>query len=454
MRALAARLRPVGLLASALLVSVLAGTVVAGPEQQGLTLVAEFADSGSVIPGNDVIVDGVRAGGIERIELVGGKARITFGVEAEFTPVHNDATATIRAVSLLGERFLELDRGTPSAPAVKDGAVISSSRTDRAVDLQEVLDAVDDPTGTALAALAVALGEGMAGRGEDAAAAIDALEPALTRTTELLEVLGGQNQLLTALVDRVQPVASALGAERGERMDKLVSATDELLGATAAERPELEGALRRLPGALATARSALAELATLAGQTTPVLASLRPLTGDLRQIANELGAFADATGPALASLDPVLDKGRALVDATRPVVAELAAAGGDIRKVASSNRTLVEALPENLSNLLDFVRNVALATSGRDGINHYLRIFSVTAPQALGLPAAPASAVAPVPLAFDPGVVIAPSPAPAPAILPPAPKLGPLLPGSDPGSATGLTAAQERSLLSYLIGAR
>jgi phospholipid/cholesterol/gamma-HCH transport system substrate-binding protein len=449
------RLRPVGLLASALLVSVLAGGVGAGPEQQSLTLVAEFADAGALIPGNDVVVDGVKAGSIKRLQLVGGKARVTFGVAAVFTPVHNDATVAIRSVSLLGERFLELDRGTPSAPAVESGAVIPSSRADRAVELQEVLDAVDDPTGTALAALAVALGEGMAGRGQDAAAAMEALEPALTRTTELLEVLGGQNQLLTALVDRVQPVASALGAERGQRMDKLVAATDELLGATAAERPELEGALRRLPAALATARSALAELATLAGQTTPVLASLRPLTGDLRQVANELGAFADATGPALASLDPVLDKGRELVEASRPVVAELSAVAGDMRTVARSQRTLTEALPENLSNLLDFVRNVALATAGRDGINHYLRIFSIAGPQAIGLPASrPAAASGPAPLAFDPGAVTAPATPPVPASPGLLPKLGPPAPGTDPGSATGLTAQQERSLLTYLMGAR
>ncbi|MGH9037680.1 MAG: MlaD family protein, partial [Acidimicrobiia bacterium] len=202
--------------------SVLAGGVGAQPERSGLEITAEFADAGAIIPGNDVVVDGVKAGAVQRLRLVDGKARVTFSVDGAFTPVHTDATAAIRSVSLLGERYLDLARGTPSAPVLSDGAVLPVTQTQRAVELQEILDVIDQPTGTALAALIVALGEGMAARGEDAAAAIDAMEPALTEAARLLDILGGQNQLLAALVDRAEPVASALGAERGARLDRLV----------------------------------------------------------------------------------------------------------------------------------------------------------------------------------------------------------------------------------------
>ncbi|MGH8972870.1 MAG: MlaD family protein, partial [Acidimicrobiia bacterium] len=247
------RTRPVSLLTSALLVSVLAGGAAGESEQSGLEITAEFADAGAIIPGNDVVVDGVRAGSVRKLRLVDGHgaggvptrvARVTFSVDAAFTPVHTDATAAVRSISLLGERYLDLTRGTPSAPVLADGALLPVSQTERAVDLQEILDVIDQPTGTALAALIVAFGEGMAARGEDAAAAIDAMEPALTETARLLEILGGQNQLLAALIDRSEPVAGALAAERGARLDRLVAATDDLLAATAADRPALEGALQ------------------------------------------------------------------------------------------------------------------------------------------------------------------------------------------------------------------
>jgi phospholipid/cholesterol/gamma-HCH transport system substrate-binding protein len=201
----------------------------------------------------------------------------------------------------------------------------------------------------------------------------------------------------------------------------------------------------------------LVELSNLAGQTTPVLASLRPVTGDLRQIAIELSDFADAVGPALASADPVLQRARELVAAASPVTAELRAAAGDVQTAARSTRTVVEALPEDVSNLLDFVRDAALAVGGRDSLSHYLRIFILATPAAVGVVPVSAPAVAAGPPVPAPSL----SPLAPPAVAgPPAPALSDLtgqidqlLSGGDRGSATGLTFTQEKSLLSYLLGA-
>ncbi|HEV3363346.1 MAG TPA: MlaD family protein [Acidimicrobiia bacterium] len=449
----------VALVSSALLMAVAAGGVTAAEDHPAVTIHADFTDAGAIIPGNDVMVDGVKAGEVEKLNLVDGRARVTIAVASAFTPLHTDARVTIKAVSLLGERYVHVDRGSPSAPVLEAGAVIPATQTGRTIELQEFLDVVNEPAGAALAALIVALGEGLSGRGEDAAAALDALQPALTETTELLGILDSHNQLLTALIDRAEPVAQALAADRGDRLDKVVAATDQLLGATAAGKPELDAALRRLPTALATARSALGELTALAGQTTPVLASLRPLSGDLRQIATELQSFADAAGPALVSSEPVLQRLRELITAAAPVTAELRAAGPDVRAAAAGTRTVVEALPEDLSNLLDWVRNTALATAGHDGISHYLRIFSLANSKGLGPghpPEANGSAsAAPLATPLAPSLptsgLLGVPPVPSLIDVPAAP-VAPVVPGVDPGSATGLTVLQEQSLLRYLLG--
>jgi phospholipid/cholesterol/gamma-HCH transport system substrate-binding protein len=418
-----------------------AGTAVAGDGKPStIEVVAEFDDAGAILQGNDVRVDGIHAGIVRKVELVNNKAHLTLKLDGDFAPIHEDATVAIRPISLLGERFVDLDRGTDVAPVLPDGGLIPASQTRRSVDLDEVLSAVDQPTGEALSALLVGLGGGMAGRGEDAAKAIEALAPALTDTAGLLALLSDQNTLLAELIDRAQPALSALGADRGARLDKLVASTKGLLDTTAGAAPQLGATLKRLPTALATARSALMELAALAGETTPVLASLRPLTNDLVGFAADLSEFASVAGPALASLDPVLAKGRELIEAARPVIADLEAAGGDARAVAKAGRSISDALPADLSNLFDFVRNFALATSGSDGISHYLRFLPpgnqenvdgrspfeppqapiFGRPESTDLPAVPAA---------------------------PAPKVK-----GDPGSATGLTAEQERSLLEYLVG--
>ena len=464
----------VALVGSAILVAVAAGGATAAPEHPAVRVVAEFTDAGAIIPGNDVMVDGVKAGEVKKLRLVGGKARVTIAIGSAFTPLHSDATVHVRAISLLGERYIDVDRGSASAPVLSDGAVIPATQTARTIELQEFLDVVNEPAGAALAALIVALGEGLSGRGEDAAAALDALAPALTETNKLLDILAGQNQLLTALIDRAEPVAQALAADKGQRLDKVVAATDQLLAATASGKPELDAALRRLPTALATARSALGELTDLAGEATPVLASLRPLSGDLRQIATELQSFADAAGPALVSAEPVLGKLRDLITAAAPVTADLRAAGPDVQTAAKATRTIVEALPEDLSNLLDWVRNTALATAGHDGVSHYLRIFAMATGKEVGPSEPPTSSAARSGPAAESSPTVAgprlpPTPpagtAPIGSLLGPALGGGGLLgggldsilggkgPAADPGSATGLTERQERSLLRYLLGA-
>ena len=457
MRGLQASKGAVALVGSALLVAFAAGGVTAAEGHPAVTIHAEFTDAGAIIPGNDVMVDGVKAGEVQKLRLAGGKALVTISVGSAFTPLHTDARVTIKAVSLLGERYIDIDRGSPAAPVLEDGAVLPAAQTGRTIELQEFLDVVNDPAGAALAALIVASGEGLDGRGEDAAAALDALKPALTETKELLAILGAHNQLLTALIDRAEPVARALAADRGDRLDKVVAATDQLLAATAAGKPELDAALRRLPTALSTARAALGELTALAGRATPVLASLRPLSGDLRQIAGELQSFADAAGPALVSAEPVLLRLRELITAASPVTAELRAAAPDVVAAAQGTRTVVEALPEDLSNLLDFVRNAALATAGHDGISHYLRIFALGTGKEVGpgqQPEPPGTSGAPpasTPIPAS-GPLSGPLAVPSlPSLLDTAP-VAPQLPSVDLGSATGLTQLQEQSLLRYLLG--
>ncbi|HEV7862167.1 MAG TPA: MCE family protein, partial [Acidimicrobiia bacterium] len=112
------RARKQTMLLGALMPALLVGATFAGPEPtsggggHGLTVTAIFADAGAILPGNDVKVDGVQAGQVKKVRLVAGKAELTLSVGGAFTPLHTDASAAIRPVSLLGERFVDLSRGT------------------------------------------------------------------------------------------------------------------------------------------------------------------------------------------------------------------------------------------------------------------------------------------------------------------------------------------------------
>jgi phospholipid/cholesterol/gamma-HCH transport system substrate-binding protein len=441
-----------------------------------------FADASPLIKGNDVKASGVKVGTIGSIEVEDGKAKVGLVLDDAVLPLHQDATALVRPVGLLGERYIELDRGSPAAATVEDGGVIPINRTSRATDLDEVLNMVDEPTGQAISTLVTTLGEGLLGQGENADAAIKALAPALEDTDRLGQILADQNAVLADLLDSVTPVGRQLGIERGARLDRLVGAADDALTVTARADHALRNTLDQLPRALLETRSTLSALRGAADSTEPVLEALRPTTEDLLQLSRELRAFSRVAGPALDSVDPVLDQASELLERARPVARSLSALSGDLRSTARNGRVIATSALDNVTTVLDFIRNWALTTNGQDGLSHYFRAHVVaTTELAAGLVPGGEELVPDLPtlpgeglddLLADPlstlgGVTGGLSDGVNGALngLLGGHKggrgtrqdgaLGGLLPGlgrTDRTSATGLSSTQEQSLMSYLIG--
>lgn len=431
-----------------------------------LDLTAVFADVGPLIAGNEVKIGGVTAGKVDSIELVNGKAQVGLTVAPEFLPLHRDATAFVKPVSLLGERYVDLDPGSAQAPLLSDGAVLPVEQTGRLTDLDEVLDVVDKPTGEALAAALTTLGLGVAGNGEAARVTLDRLPAALGDADRLVGVLAEQNSTLNALVDAVTPVAESLGAERGARLDGLVQGASDLLGSTAAQQDALRRSLQLLPQTLQQAQARLASLTGTATAATPLLRDVRPVTSDLQDISRELQALGQAADPALASLQPVLERARQLVEEARPVAADLSAASPALASVARDARPIALALigdDDKLANLLEFVRNWALTTNGKDGLSHYFRAHVIVSEESLMGPIPVDTPVKDITKDLPPVGTGTPAGA--------VPNVGGVLgdiadgagsglgglvsPASpqDPGSATGLTPEQEQGLLGTLLGA-
>lgn len=430
----------------AVVIAAIAATVPAlsTGEDESSTVKAIFTDAMPIVAGNHVKASGVDVGTVESVTLKDGRAVVTMEIEQALRPLHKDARATIKSKNLLGEGFIEIDPGSPGSPVLDEPHVIKENRTKREVDLQDVLNSVDTPTAKSLAALLTTMGEGVHGQGKNVAGAIKALAPAMAKAGELAQILEEQNALLTRLIENAQPVASALAGKHGNELDKLVGSTTTTLSAVAAQRRAAGETLRQLPDTLVRARKMLAQLSGVAEPTTTTLKSLRPVTDDLTDIGKELRAFANAADPALASLQPVLKRGKAMLDEAAPLVRALRPAGDDLRKVSRSGRQLAHSvLGDHLTHLMEFMKGWALATSDYDAISHYFKAMVPVSPSPLGRGVA-----GPVPGLPDD---------PAPHLpLPDAPRLP--LPGRgeqkvpDAGSATGLTPKQENSMLGQLLG--
>lgn len=446
------------------LVALLAGTGAAAGisnAESGRIVIAEFTDVSPILAGQQVKINGVTVGEVGQLQFDPQRkvAEVPLRVDARALPIHSDAKVTVAPVSLLGERFLNLNTGTPGSPELPMNTPIGVEQTGQEADLQNILDTLDDPTAGALAALVTTLGQGTQNNGENIQKTLAALAPAMKDTNQLVGVLSDQNELLGRVIDQVEPVTGALAVDQGRRLDGLVASTTSLLDTTAARDAQLRGTLQELPGTLAAARATLGELAGTAQSTAVTLGNLRPTTDNLVDISRELQRFADSADPALASADPVLDRASELLDQAQPVAAELRAAGPDLQRTVTGAEPIVRDLNGNLGNVLGFIRNWALTTNEKDGLSHYFRASYV-------LNGDPVTG-------FVPGGLPDMAPAPAPDATPnqqvnePAPSQpGPgtaAQPGQDSNtllqsqptpesSATGLSPEQEQGALGTLLG--
>lgn len=431
------------------------GGVASHSSSANRTVVAQFADASPLVAGNDVDVNGVKVGTVTGLKAVNGHADVSFTVSSQALPLHQDAKVEIRPVSLLGERYLELDRGTPSSPALPAGQQIPLSHTGQNTDLDQVLDIFNNQTGDALAALVTVLGQGLQGNGANVNATIKALAPAMTDTNGLVKILDQQNSTLDSLVDNVSPVAAELASRNGKEMNALVGSTNRLLTTTAVHQQALESLLAELPSTLRSAEVTLADLAGTANAAVPTLKNIRPTVDNLTAISKEIDQFSAAANPALARTQPVLAKAQALLDQARPVATDLLRAGPSLKSDAKSLAPLVAELTGNINHVMNFIRGWALSTNGTDGLSHYFRAMSIVTPDiATGLVGGSSS---------KPSGSSAKSPAPKTGLsLPTGKPAGPgggkplsgILP-SNPGpggGVTGLTPKQEGGALQFLLG--
>lgn len=431
-----------GLIAAATLTSARVG------DDNTVTLTGTFEDANPLVQGNLVKLDGVSVGEITSISLHDGQARVQMELDKSVLPLHDDASLKIRPKTLLGERYIELRRGSEQTPAMQEPYTIPAERTSHNVDLDDLLNSLDDPTSSGLAALLTTLGEGTAGNGKNIDAALKALPPTMRDIERLGTILDEQIGVLTSLIDKVTPVAKAAAGKHGDKLDSLVDSTTTALSAASSNREALRHTLMQLPGTLRQAQTTLAKVAGVSDVATKSLRDARPVTDNLSAISVELQKFADTANPALASMPRVLDRADALLAQAAPLVRDLRPGAKGLRSASRSTDKIVSHLSQEFTTVLDFVKFWALSTNSEDGISNYFRGV---------VPTTPGSLLQTPGVSTGDGEKAPPQRGPDKPKKLPLPNLGDALPNPDDAvakqdSATGLDRQQENALLDQLLG--
>jgi phospholipid/cholesterol/gamma-HCH transport system substrate-binding protein len=285
---------------------------------KGYELTATFENAASLRETSPVRIAGVNVGEVTGIEAEGEAAKVTFTVDEEGRPIHSDAEVELRPrLFLEGNWFLDLSPGSPSAPELASGDDIPITQTATAVQLDEVLTALQAPQrrglqrllegyGTALTYEPTAdddVDQDLSVRGETAAESLnDAFRYGgdAGRGTAIVNtaLLGENPHDLSGFIRGFGQTFAKLAAREAELSD-LITNFNVFTGALAAESANLSRTVEELAPTLEEARPSLAAL-------NDALPAVRTLAIESQPGIEELPA-------TIAAADPWLREARKLV---------------------------------------------------------------------------------------------------------------------------------------------
>lgn len=326
----------------------------------GYEVNATFANSANIAKNSPVRIAGVDVGKVIAAERDGDNTKVTFTVDGSGRPIHDDAFAAIRPrIFLEGNFFIELDPGSPSAPELGSGGTIPVSRTSTAVQLDEVLTALQAPVRADLSRLLEGIGEAYM---NEPTAAED--------RTQLPEVKGrtGAEGLNDAFKYggeagrySAQVTDALLGTEDGD-LARLVAGSGRTFGAFASRREDLQGLIDNFnvfTGALATQS---ANLTATIGLLAPTLNVTKRSLVSLNRTLPPLRSYAIVLTPAVAELPDLISASKPWLAQVDPLLSGREA-GGVAKLLAEATPGLAGAAQAGKAITLPQINRLSLCTS-------------------------------------------------------------------------------------------
>jgi phospholipid/cholesterol/gamma-HCH transport system substrate-binding protein len=336
------------------------------PFQNPYELKAVFSNAANIRVNSPVRIAGVNVGEVKSIRQVGEAAEVTFTVDDEGRPIHDDAEIQIRPrIFLEGNFFLDLRPGSPSASELPDEGTIPITQTATAVQLDEVLTALQAPDRANLIRLLAGFGAGL--NHEPSAAEDQGQDPDVQGETGGQAIndsfqYGGAAGRDTAIV------SEALQGTEPHDLSRLVDSLGDTFAALAGREADLQGLVTNLnttTRALAvesdSVSASIRELAPTLERAKPTLLRLNDTLPALRAFARDITPGLQETPATIKAGMPWLKQVRLLAtrrNELRPIARNLLKTAPNLARF--SNRSL--GLLSQTENLSRCVSDVLLPT--------------------------------------------------------------------------------------------
>ena len=215
-----------------------------GPWSNEFAVNAEFNSANGLVPQAEVRVSGVHVGTVLTIsDSSDGGALVKMALQPGIH-LRQDTRAVIRPKTMLGEKFVELVRPQGSSqPYLQSGATIPKSQTGQAIEIDDILNAMDAPTRKAMSESFRQLGIALDGRQADVSAALAPLDTTIAELRPLARVGESRQKELDRILTNLNIIMQALADEQ-DQLGHIVDSGDTVMSAIASRDQALAGTVQ------------------------------------------------------------------------------------------------------------------------------------------------------------------------------------------------------------------
>jgi phospholipid/cholesterol/gamma-HCH transport system substrate-binding protein len=250
------------------------------------TYSAEFTNASGLRAGQFVRASGVEIGKVKKVDLVEGdkRIRVEFSVDRS-VPLYQSTTAEIRYQDLIGNRYLELGRGTGEGAEkiLPPGGFIPLSRTEPALDLDALIGGFKP--------------------------LFRALDPQKVNTiaSSIITVFQGEGGTINDILDQTAQLTDRL-AESDQAIGEVIANLNTVLDTTVKHRKQFDETIDKFEVLITSLKDRAAPLAEGAAHISDAAGTVADLLADNRPLLHDtVGHLETVAGPLVDQRDRVGD---------------------------------------------------------------------------------------------------------------------------------------------------
>ena len=205
-----------------------------------------FVNAGQLVKGDNVQIGGRPVGSVKSIALTSdNQAAVKISVQEPYAPLREGTEAVIRLTSLSGiaNRYVALSPAPGTNPQLGDGAVLDTSQTTTAVDLDQLFNTLDPKARRDLQGLIKGFSTQYQGKAREADESTKYFNPLLSSARRLVDQATADEGDLTRFLVSSSRAVTTIASKRDD-LSALVGNANTTAGAIAVREPGPVGGAR------------------------------------------------------------------------------------------------------------------------------------------------------------------------------------------------------------------